>query len=267
MPQNGVVVDLDQRKNTSTSAEHALRAVLLLAERGELSVSELARELGVAPSTAHRILANCRRVGFARQDSQGGAYLAGPAIHEIALLASGSLRLRDAAGQVLSELHAEVDQTCVFYILEGRQVRVVQALPGSRSSNHAPILGMCHPAHCTAAGKAMLSTQSSEQLDKRFPGHRLAGHADHVSLDWVSFRAELDLVRRRGWAVSAGETDPAVTGLAVPVVLSNGTAAGAVGMVGYASWLRTRAEIESLTPALIAAANEIGLRLRGTGDR
>src|SRR5690242_8014297 len=45
------------------SAQMALRAVQLVAQRGSLTVTELAAELRVAKSTAHRVLANCVAAG------------------------------------------------------------------------------------------------------------------------------------------------------------------------------------------------------------
>lgn len=263
-PADGTSGNPDNRhKNTSTSAEYALRAVLLMAQRGQLTVGELARELDIAPSTAHRVLANCRRTGFVRQDSHGGPYVIGPALHEIALTVSSSRNLRDAAAPVLADLHERYDETVVFYVLEGKYVRVVQALPGSRSRTLAPTLGRLFPAHCTAGGKALLSRESPEELERRFPGGLLASYTERSITDWSALLEELARVHKRGWAVSVGEFDASTTGLAVPVVLSTGAVIGSVGVVGYMSWLQTRAEIEALAPALIAAADAITTRMRG----
>ncbi|OZD18197.1 IclR family transcriptional regulator [Rhodococcus sp. 06-156-3C] len=261
-PPNGTGGKPSNHKNTSTSADYALRTVLLIAQRGQLAVSELARELAIAPSTAHRVLANCRRAGFVRQDSHGGPYVIGPALHEIALTVSGSRNMRDAAAPVLADLHERYDETFVFYVLEGKDVRVVQALPGSRSRTLAPTLGRLFPAHCTAGGKALLSRESPEELERRYPGRQLAPFTDRSITDWPTLLDELARVHKRGWAVSVGEFDSSTTGLAVPVVLSSGAAIGSLGVVGYVSWLQTRAEIDALTPALIAAADAITARMR-----
>src|SRR5262245_42856320 len=61
------------------AAGNALRTLLLLHERGELRVSEVAEHLGVARSTAHRVLAMLVFHGFAEQDRRK-TYRQGPAL-------------------------------------------------------------------------------------------------------------------------------------------------------------------------------------------
>ncbi|MFC0446838.1 IclR family transcriptional regulator [Rhodococcus jostii] len=251
-----------RRKDAATSAELALRAVTLIAQRGTLTVSELARELDVASSTAHRVLTNCRRAGFARQESPGAPYVIGPAMHEIALTVTGPRNLREAAGPVLSQLQNHVDEMVSFYVLEGKYVRVVQTYPGSRTKTVAPSLGKLLPAHCTAGGKALLSRETPEQLRRRFPGGLLAQYTERSITDWSTLMDDLTVTRQRGWSVSVGEFDPRLTSIAAPVVLSTGAAVGAVVLTGYASWLRTRAEIEAIAPRVMEAATAVTARMR-----
>ena len=72
----------------------ALRTVQILADRGTVTLSELASALDVSPSTAHRVLANCRTAGFATQHERGGAYSVGPAAHELTLILTKATGLR-----------------------------------------------------------------------------------------------------------------------------------------------------------------------------
>src|ERR671914_756317 len=92
-----------RRRPPISSAATALALVRLVARRGSVTVSEVGRELGVAVSTAHRLLATCVREGFVRQDHVGGPYLAGPALHELTLVVgSNAVSLRDAGAEVLA---------------------------------------------------------------------------------------------------------------------------------------------------------------------
>ena len=50
-----------------TSVDHALRLALILQREGQLTVSEAAERLGVARSTAHRLLAMLVYRDFAEQ--------------------------------------------------------------------------------------------------------------------------------------------------------------------------------------------------------
>src|SRR5690242_11849840 len=61
------------------SADNALRLLQLLRDGGGLRLTDAARELGVAPSTAHRLLTTLVYRGFAIQDEKR-CYHPGPAM-------------------------------------------------------------------------------------------------------------------------------------------------------------------------------------------
>ncbi|MEV5413821.1 IclR family transcriptional regulator [Thermopolyspora sp. NPDC052614] len=247
------------------SAEYALRTVLLVAERGSISVTELALALDVAPSTAHRVLANCRNSGFVRQDARGGPYVAGPALNEIALLASRPVRLRDAVDAVLHDLHEETGETVGVMILEGRNARTVQSLTGTPPRAIGPRLGRVFPAHLVAGGKAMLAAEPRDHLLRRFPGRELPPAPDGTRRPWPDFERELRLIRHRGWAYAIGDADPLISAVAAPLVLASGDPVAAITVVMPRARLGTRAEIERFTGPLLRTAARAQSRLRGGG--
>ena len=75
-----------------------------MAERQALRVSEAADLLGVARSTAHRLLTALRRRDFLMQDKPNGAYRPGPALHAIGMVAISRLDIRRIAQPVLEQL-------------------------------------------------------------------------------------------------------------------------------------------------------------------
>src|SRR5262249_55886348 len=114
------------------SAEHALRLVMLVSQRGKLRVSEAAAELDVAQSTAHRLLTTCKHAGFLRHPHPGGPYVIGDAVYELALPTAAAVTLRDAAGPVLRDLHQELGETVSLLILRGNKVRFVESIDGTQ---------------------------------------------------------------------------------------------------------------------------------------
>src|SRR6201986_3258394 len=87
-----------------TSVDNALWLLQLVAERQALRVSEAADLLGVARSTAHRLLTALRRRDFLMQDKPNGAYRPGPALHAIGMVAISRLDVRRIAQPVLEQL-------------------------------------------------------------------------------------------------------------------------------------------------------------------
>ena len=72
-------------RNTSPkleSVDNALRVLLLLAERDRLRVSDVAAELDIALSSAHRLLSTLRMRGFVEQSSDR-SYVKGRSFHRL----------------------------------------------------------------------------------------------------------------------------------------------------------------------------------------
>jgi DNA-binding IclR family transcriptional regulator len=84
----------------SSSVDNALRLLEYIGERQVLRVADAADLLGVARSTAHRLLTALRRRGFVLQDKPNGAYRPGPILTEIGLAAIGRIDIRRAARPV-----------------------------------------------------------------------------------------------------------------------------------------------------------------------
>src|ERR1700754_1726968 len=87
------------------SVDHALRLAVMLQHEGPLTVSTAAQRLGVARSTAHRLLAMLVYRDFAVQEADR-TYRAGPVLQLASHSRSATARLRAAA---LPHLHTLVD--------------------------------------------------------------------------------------------------------------------------------------------------------------
>ncbi|MBB4931334.1 DNA-binding IclR family transcriptional regulator [Lipingzhangella halophila] len=249
------------------SAQLALKAVRLLAHRGELSVTELAAELQIARSTAHRVLANCVATGYARQDHVGGPYVMGHVIHELALGATSAVTLRDAAAPVLVELRDSLNLTSSLSILENRSTRFVQSLEGRSPHRLNSRLGLSCPAHCTSGGKAILAYCSEEDLERRYPTRTLRAMTEHSIDDWDELRRRLDLVRLRGWDTNIGESNPGVNAVGAPILVGSGEPIAAVSVASVAPRLCTRAAILDVADELVDAATRIQSAMRGAPVR
>lgn len=247
-----------------SSADHALRVVLLVTARRKITVSEVAAELSVGVSTAHRLLATCKHAGFVRQDRAGGPYTIGPAVYEIALATNAAVSLKDAAAPVLQDLRAEVGETTSMLILEGRNVRFVDSLEGHRHSVRVtPRVGVVLPAHCTSGGKAMLACLSEDELRRRLPGNRLTGVSERSIRAWPDLAAELARVRRRGWAANLNEGDLGIGAVGAAIRSGTGEPRAAVVVAAPLARLGTAREFAALAPAVVEAATRVQRRLRG----
>src|SRR4051794_12188481 len=157
----------------ASSVDNALRLLQLIGERKVIRVAEAAETLGVARSTAHRLLGALRRRGFVLQDKPNGAYRPGPVLNEIGLAAIGRIDIRLVARPVLEELSEQSQETVSLSLLEGGNVRFVDGVESPRSVRVGNRTGLVLPAHCTAAGKAILAALPRIELVRRYQDREL----------------------------------------------------------------------------------------------
>jgi DNA-binding IclR family transcriptional regulator len=230
------------------AVENALVALTFLHERGEVRVAEVADQLGVARSTAHRVLAMLVFHGFAIQDARR-LYRPGPALRDGAAAAPDVVTAAHPHLRALSRL---VGETIHLVVLQGNGVRFVDGVEGPQTLRVGSRIGMLLPAHATSGGKALLAELPDDELRALYPRGVLPG-ASAVG-DLATLRRELVGVRRRGYAVNSEESERGVRAVGACVRDGAGrpVAAAAVA-VPSARWPKRRLT-ELAAPLLDTAA-------------
>ena len=239
------------------SVDNALRLLQRFAETDRIRVSTVAAELGVAPSTAHRLLAMLQYHGFAVQDRRTHEYLPGPQLTRIGLAAAKQLGLRARARPLMEALAAAVDETVGLGILQGTDVLCVDAVDGGHVLRIAARTGALIPAHCLALGKALLAALPPDRLLALYPGETLPVMTGRSMAKRIDLLAQLGAVRRGGVAQSDGESEEGVASIAVPVFDAAGVPCAALGISAPAT-RATPAAAGDWLPRLRAAAAELG---------
>jgi IclR family transcriptional regulator, acetate operon repressor len=201
------------------SVDNALRLLMLFRERTRVRLSDASEHLGVAHSTAHRLLAMLAYHGFVRQEPDSRAYVAGPALVEIGLSAVRRMDIRLHARPVLEDLAATFAETAHLTILEGAMVRYLDAVESSRALRVAARTGTALPANCTASGKAMLAALPDSQVAELFdtPG-KLPTLTKRSVASLTRLQTELREVRERGYALNNEESEDGVASVAAAVL-------------------------------------------------
>ena len=215
------------------SVDNALRLVQALDERGRLRVSEAAELLGIARSTAHRLLATLKFRGFAAQDGPDRTYTPGPALADAGLRAIARLDLRQVAHPHLQALAQEVGETVHLVRLEGNGARFLDGVESPQVVRVGLRTGLVLPAHATAAGKAILAALPPDQVRALYPrGLQTLTGATLQTLDDVE--RHLQEVARAGYATNYGESAEGVAALGVVVRDQVGQPVGAVAVAAPA---------------------------------
>lgn len=214
-----------------TSVDNALVLLREVALRGSMRVHEAADHLGVARSTAHRLLAALARHGFVRQKSPGGPYVRVVLLDQPALPRVTRELLVDVAGPVVRTLRDEVEETTHLTVLQGNGARFLVGFEGTHDP-HTPLrVGLLLPAHATAAGKAILASLPPETVRDLYPrGAQVFTDSTPASADEVV--DHLRLVARRGYATNVSEAGAHLTAVAVVVRDAGGAPVAAIAVAG-----------------------------------
>ena len=198
------------------SAGNALRVLTMLGERTTVTVTEVALELGIGKSTAHRLLMTLVAQDFATRDPVHRRYHAGHALMSAGIAVLGEFDVRKRASKPMRQLAEQVMETTQMLVLEGPFARVLEAVEADQSLRIAGSVGQLLPANATAGGKLLLCHETEEALRARF-GRRLPTVTENTITDWDELMVELTAIRKRGWAASVGESASGVSALAVPI--------------------------------------------------
>lgn len=209
------------------SVDNALRLLLLLRERPSLAVNEAAQELGVAPSTAHRVLAMLHHHGFVEQDRATRTYHAGHVLVEIGLAALRKFDIRLAVRPALERLVAELDETAHVVSLSGDRVVFLDVMESSKILRAGSRVGHSLPAHSTASGKAMLAAMSDDDVKRVYPGPQLERVTARTHPTRKALLEELAEVRQRGYAINVGESENGLVAVAAAICDERGAPRGA----------------------------------------
>ena len=245
------------------SVERALAILDLLAQAGEAGVTEISVKLGVHKSTAFRLVSTLERGGLVEQSEDRGKYHLGMGILRLAGATSARLDVVQQARPICRRLAAETGETVNIAVLSGGSALYLDQVAGASSLQPHNWVGQHIPLHATSNGKVLIAWLSDGEL--RGTVGQLTAYTDATIATRRQLRAELDEVRRLGYAVAVDELEIGLTALAAPIRNAHGDVIASVSLSGPSFRLGPE-RVEELVPALVAAGAEISHRLGWSGD-
>lgn len=236
------------RERGLSTARAVLKVLALLAERPDgVRAADVAQALGKSVSTAYYLLTSLCEEGFAEHD--GVRYRLRPRLPE----ATPHRDLGDAVDELFRRTHKRAYLGCVKHgAIEITVVRGRQGMP------RMPGLGarIRESAHATAMGKVVLAHLRASAR-KRYAEGELRAYTSATITSPALLLAELERVRRRGYALDRMELDPDFCCVAAPVLDQRGRFVATLSV--SASTRAFDAEREQL----IAAVTEVAARHSG----
>jgi IclR family acetate operon transcriptional repressor len=197
-----------------------------------VSLSEVAQQVGLAPSTAHRLLLTLEQERYVRFRADRRlwtigvqAFVTGCAFiktRSLVGLARPRLRmLMEESGETVNLAVEDKGEAVYLAQVECREMMRAFARPGTRA-----------PMHCSAVGKAILSGASDKFVAKILHQHGMARLTVKTIVAPSALRRELVKVRDLGYAVDDEEHAVGLRCIAAPIVDETGDVIAAVSISG-----------------------------------
>lgn len=258
----------DVGDRTLKTVRNAVRLLSVLAERGPLRLTALARELALGKSTAHLLLQTLLEEGMVEHDPATATYRVGLRAFEIGATAveQGGFGARLTAA--MERLARRCNESVSLGVLSAGSVLFVQRIESPEILRADIRLGSRMPLHASASGKVLLSAMTDEEVDRFLPEEALTPSAARTHRRRAALLDEIQRVRAAGFARQVEEFVDGIAAVAAPVRDGSGRVIGALSVAGpsarfdEAAWLAPLLETAGELSQLLGyrAGSAVGAR-------
>jgi IclR family transcriptional regulator, acetate operon repressor len=228
---------------------------LVLEAEAPRPLGELAADAGLPKSTASRILSALERNGLVEQEGMRGAFRAGPVLARFAGRGISLRRLSELSEAPMAALSDATGETINVAVAGPAGVEHVTQVDSRHYLGTSDWVGRRVPYHCSANGKVLLAFSaagaSAGDLEPR---------TSRTITEPARLSAELERIRRDGFATAVDELELGLSAVAAPVLDESGRAIAALSVSGPTLRLSPR-RIAELRPVVIKQARALGERL------
>jgi DNA-binding IclR family transcriptional regulator len=167
---NDLMGQMVEKSRNFSQVQVINRAIAILRavrDSGGLSLSQLAREVGLARTTAYRIVATLESEGLLTTTNTNGKIQLG--IELVSLGAAVRTDVRRELRPYLEELSLRVDETVDLAVLDKDHCLFLDQIVRLRRLHAVSGVGIEFPLHCTANGKALLTTLPLDEVLRILP--------------------------------------------------------------------------------------------------
>jgi len=241
------------------ATQTSLDVLELIKERGPVTLTAIADELGRSKSTIHRHVATLEHSGYITTSPDG--YRIGLLFLDYGIQAQRDHVLYDAATEKVDALAADVGEK-VWCMTEENGLAVFLYHRDEKGLYDTYTrVGYRGHLHAFSSGKAVLAHLPEETVRRIVDRHGLPAYTEETITDYGDLLEELEAVRRRGVAFNRGEAVKRGNALAAPILDDDGTPLGSLGVAGPAHRLSGEYLEHELPERLLGIANEIEVSL------
>jgi DNA-binding IclR family transcriptional regulator len=215
-----------QRGEGVQAVVFALQILEYLAQhRSTVGVTDLARVFDTTKSRMHRHLQTLVAAGYVMREEETERYRSGARLIAFGRAVSENFELTSAARPVMESLRTSLGHAVTLSQPEHDGMRVIATIGGKSAFEIGVKPGSTLAAHATAQGKLLLAFGGDAVME------RSLAKAPSRNTPFTPLRAELDQIRRQGWATAPNQAIIGLNALAAPIMDALGSFVGAIAIV------------------------------------
>ncbi len=246
------------------SVERAIR--VLNALNGDTSsrrLSDLSEELELSKSTLSELLSTLEGSGFVERDPDSRLFRLGPALVELGRAARRDMSLTRVARRDLDWLHQVSEETAILHVQSAGAAVIVDASESRHQLKVVAPLGHRLPPFGGAVAKVLFAALPEDEWVQAVGRGPLPAFTARSIIDPDAYRAELQRVRRRGYATDDEEYLAGTRAVSAGIVDETGRTVAVITVIGASSRMG-RDRLQTLAHQTAAAAARIS---KGLGAR
>jgi IclR family transcriptional regulator, KDG regulon repressor len=218
--------------------------------------TELLSQSPYPKATLYRFLQTLTNQGMLAYDPDRQAYALGVRLVRLAHDAWAQSSLAPIARPWIDTLSGEVGETIHLAQMDQAQVLYVDKRNATRAVEMFSQAGKVGPAYCTGVGKAMLAFLPPGEQDRAIERQSFHRFTPNTICTSIALLAELQVIRKRGYAFDNEEHEPGIICIALPILTQTGRVMGALSVTSTIARSSLEA-LEMLAPRITETANEI----------
>jgi len=237
------------------SLSRGLAVIRALDSPEPMTLSDVARATALTRASARRFVLTLEELGYVQQTS--GRFALTPRVLELGFAYLSALGLPEIAQPHMERLVDEVRESSSISVLDGESVVYVARVPTRRIMNVVISVGTRFPAYATSMGRVLLSGLEPSVCAQVLDRIELVPLAHDTITTRTQLEAELDRVRRQGYAIVDQELESGLRSVAAPIRDRRDRVVAAINLAVQAARVSVADIRESLLAPLLDAAASI----------
>ena len=225
------------------------------ASHPEMTLSEVARRVGLSPAAVRRSLITLTALGYIGQHEK--RFHLKPKVMTLGSSLYSSARIGEVLQPDLRHIVETFGDAASVGTLDGSDVIYIAHMSVQTARRAAASIGARYPAHATSIGRVLLAALPKQELEEYFATVKPVPLTSRTTTEIKTLRAEIAQVREQGYATTVDQLDYGITALAVPIRSVSGKTIAAINSSGYTGMVTPKLLCSERLPQLRAAAAHI----------